>query len=141
MKWLVKKVKKWLKSAKKFFSGKKDKKGSKKVAETSGEDKARIDGEGMEDENFEYTTDVSKVKGWWKEDEEFKFENGEKHELYFEIKDGKIIKHTDDFDFYKWAKQAFGITGVLVGWTVFFKNKVRVKALEGLKKYIQKNPD
>jgi ketosteroid isomerase-like protein len=27
----------------------------------------------------------------------------------FEIMDGKITRHTDSFDFYKWARQAFGL--------------------------------
>ena len=34
----------------------------------------------------------------------------------FEFKDGKIIKHTDSFDFSKWADQAFpGFLGKLIG--------------------------
>ncbi|MGB0864421.1 MAG: nuclear transport factor 2 family protein [Saprospiraceae bacterium] len=74
----------------------------------------------------------------------YTFSTGNKVENHiqanFEIKDGKIIKHTDSFDFYEWAKQAFGITGRLIGWTGFFRSKVQTKALEGLEKYIQKNP-
>ncbi|WAC41534.1 nuclear transport factor 2 family protein [Pedobacter sp. SL55] len=46
----------------------------------------------------------------------------------FEIEDGKIVKHTDSFDFYKWAKQAFGAGGFLLGWTNSFKEKVRQTA-------------
>jgi len=42
----------------------------------------------------------------------------------FEFKDGKIIKHTDYFDLHKWAKQALGIKGCLLGGTSFFKNKL-----------------
>jgi ketosteroid isomerase-like protein len=53
----------------------------------------------------------------------------------FEFKDGKISKHTDHFDFYKWAKQAFGLTGLLIGWTSFMKNKIRKKALNRLSKF------
>lgn len=45
-------------------------------------------------------------------------------QAHFEFKDGKIIKHTDVFDVYKWSKQAFGLTGFLIGWTRFFKNKL-----------------
>jgi ketosteroid isomerase-like protein len=59
----------------------------------------------------------------------------------FEIKDGKIVRHTDDFDFYKWAKQAFGMAGTLIGWTGFFNKKVKTTALKGLESYIQKNPN
>ncbi len=43
----------------------------------------------------------------------------------FVLKDNKIIQHTDDFDFYTWAKQALGIKGFLFGWTKWFQNKVK----------------
>lgn len=56
----------------------------------------------------------------------------------FEIADGKIVKHTDRFSFYAWAKQAFGITGWLLGGTSFFKKKVQAKAKEGLNAFMQK---
>lgn len=49
-----------------------------------------------------------------------------------EIDQGKIINHKDNFDFYKWSQMAFGITGVLIGWTSFFKNKVRTEAYNKL---------
>ncbi|MCK5702831.1 MAG: nuclear transport factor 2 family protein, partial [Cyclobacteriaceae bacterium] len=42
----------------------------------------------------------------------------------FEFKDGKIIKHIDNFDLYKWSKQALGIQGLILGWTGFFKKKL-----------------
>lgn len=56
----------------------------------------------------------------------------------FELQDGKIVKHTDSFDFYKWAKQAFGAGGFLLGWTNFFKEKVRQTAKKKLDEYLQK---
>ncbi len=56
----------------------------------------------------------------------------------FEIEDGKIVKHTDTFDFYKWAKQAFGAGGFLLGWTNSFKEKVRHTAKKKLDEYLQK---
>ena len=52
------------------------------------------------------------------------------------IKDGKIIRHIDHFDFYRWARQAFGIIGLLLGWTPFLKARVRKEALKNLKQYI-----
>ena len=42
----------------------------------------------------------------------------------FEFKDGKIIKHVDNFNLYKWSKQALGIQGLMLGWTGFFKKKL-----------------
>lgn len=56
----------------------------------------------------------------------------------FEFKDGLIIKHTDSFDFWNWAKQALGTTGVLLGWSSFLRKKVQHQALESLRKYQQK---
>lgn len=62
-----------------------------------------------------------------------------KIKAYFEFKDGLIIKHTDNFDFYEWSKQALGKTGLLLGWTSFLRKKVQKQALESLRKYQQKN--
>jgi len=53
----------------------------------------------------------------------------------FEFKDGKIVKHTDYFNFWKWATQAFGLKGLLLGWTPLMKNKVREQALARLGKF------
>lgn len=43
----------------------------------------------------------------------------------FEFKDGKIIKHTDHFNLHKWAKQALGLKGFILGGTGYFKTKLR----------------
>jgi ketosteroid isomerase-like protein len=56
----------------------------------------------------------------------------------FTFKDGKIYKHKDHFDLYKWAQQAFGFTGFLMGWTNFFKQKLQKKTKENLNFFIQK---
>ncbi|MFV8343017.1 nuclear transport factor 2 family protein [Flavobacterium sp. XS2P39] len=55
----------------------------------------------------------------------------------FQFKDGLIIKHTDDFDIWRWSKQALGITGYLFGWTGYFQKKIQQKALLSLKEYKQ----
>lgn len=57
----------------------------------------------------------------------------------FVMKNGKIIEHTDRFDFYKWARQAFGLTGLFLGWTTFFKKKVQKTAMESLKKFMEQD--
>ena len=59
----------------------------------------------------------------------------------FEFKDGKIIRHTDAFDFWRWSRQALGPTGLLLGWTPFLKNKVREQARKGLERFIKKGAD
>lgn len=53
----------------------------------------------------------------------------------FHFKEGLIIKHTDDFDIWKWSKQAFGWTGVLFGWTGFMQKKIHEKAIASLNSY------
>ena len=56
----------------------------------------------------------------------------------FEFKDGKIIKHRDYFNLYRWSRQAFGATGTFIGFTPFFQNKVRDTAKQSLKSYLLK---
>lgn len=56
----------------------------------------------------------------------------------FVIEDGKITKHTDDFNFYKWAKQSLGTTGLLLGWTSTVKNKVMETAKNNLDNFLKK---
>lgn len=55
----------------------------------------------------------------------------------FEFENGKIVKHTDYFNFYTWAKQALGTTGVLLGWTGFLKTKIQTTAKDNLDKFMQ----
>ncbi len=50
----------------------------------------------------------------------------------FEFKDGKIARHDDVFDFWRWSRQALGVPGLLLGWSPFLQNAVRKKALAGL---------
>ncbi len=57
----------------------------------------------------------------------------------FQFQDSLIIKHTDTFDVWKWSKQAFGITGYLLGWTGFFQKKIQQQALLSLQKYQSKS--
>jgi ketosteroid isomerase-like protein len=56
----------------------------------------------------------------------------------FEFKDGKISKHVDRFNLYRWSRQAFGVTGTLMGFTPFFQNKVRKTAQQSLAGYLLK---
>jgi ketosteroid isomerase-like protein len=54
----------------------------------------------------------------------------------FEFRDGKIVRHTDHFDFWRWARQALGAPGVVLGWTPFLKKSVRAQARKGLDEFI-----
>lgn len=53
----------------------------------------------------------------------------------FEFENGKIVKHTDSFSFYSWAKQALGLPGLLLGWTNYLQQKVAVNAMKNLQKF------
>lgn len=53
----------------------------------------------------------------------------------FELKDGLIIKHTDEFNLRKWAGQALGLTGRILGGTNFFKKKLHTQTSSMLRKY------
>jgi ketosteroid isomerase-like protein len=57
---------------------------------------------------------------------------------HFTFSNGKIIRHKDQFDFYSWARQAFGVTGILLGWTPFLKSRVRQEGLKNLRHYMQR---
>jgi hypothetical protein len=55
----------------------------------------------------------------------------------FQFQDNLIIKQTDDFDVWKWASQALGISGYLLGWTGYLQKKIQQKAADSLKSYSQ----
>jgi ketosteroid isomerase-like protein len=56
----------------------------------------------------------------------------------FEFADGRIVKHTDRFDLHRWAGQALGPAGKLLGWTPMVQNKIRSMAAKGLDDYLAK---
>ena len=56
----------------------------------------------------------------------------------FEFKDGKIIKHTDDFNLRRWAKQAMGFKGYMIGGTGYFKSKLHYQTSSLLTKFENK---
>lgn len=53
-------------------------------------------------------------------------------EATFTFRDGLIATHRDQFDLYRWTRQALGTTGVLLGWTPALQNAVRRKAAAAL---------
>lgn len=52
---------------------------------------------------------------------------------HFRFKEGKILSHQDQFDLWKWSRQALGPVGLFLGWTPFFQNKIRREARSSLK--------
>lgn len=53
----------------------------------------------------------------------------------FELVDGKIIRHADTFDLWRWAGMALGLKGTLLGWSPPFKTTVHKMAVKGLDDY------
>jgi len=94
--------------------------------------------------NFEVTfTDVQvddrTGKAHWEAKYDFSATGRRVHnkiDAEFEFQDGKIIKHTDRFDFWKWSSQALGPVGVFLGWTPLLRRKVQQQAGERLAKFI-----
>lgn len=50
--------------------------------------------------------------------------------------DGRIAEHDDEFGFHRWAAQALGTSGKLLGWTPIIRNAVRKRARGSLDKFM-----
>ena len=50
--------------------------------------------------------------------------------------DGLITRHRDQFDFWRWSRQALGTPGLLLGWTPMLRNKVRGTAAANLARFL-----
>ena len=54
----------------------------------------------------------------------------------FRFADGLIAEHRDEFDFHRWARQALGTSGLLLGWTPLLRSAVRRRARAGLDEFL-----
>jgi ketosteroid isomerase-like protein len=54
----------------------------------------------------------------------------------FRFADGLIAEHIDEFDFYRWARQALGAQGLLLGWTPLLRSAVRRRARASLRQFL-----
>ena len=59
----------------------------------------------------------------------------------FTFQDGKIIRHQDNFDLWKWTRMALGASGIFMGWSGVVQEKVRETAVSGLNKFIAAHPE
>jgi len=59
-----------------------------------------------------------------------------KIKAHMRLQDGMIIEHTDQFDIWKWSRQALGLPGILLGWSGYLKNKIRHNARKSLEKFM-----
>ena len=53
----------------------------------------------------------------------------------FEFRDGRIVRHVDSFDFWRWSRQALGLPGVLLGWSALLRAKVARTAARSLERH------
>lgn len=53
-------------------------------------------------------------------------------EARFVFRDGLIAEHHDNFDLWRWSRQALGLKGALLGWTPFVQRAIRAQARKGL---------
>jgi ketosteroid isomerase-like protein len=53
----------------------------------------------------------------------------------FVFRDGKILRHQDDFDLYAWTRMALGPIGIALGWTPVVKGQVRKQAASQLRRF------
>lgn len=51
------------------------------------------------------------------------------------IENGKIIKHTDSFNLWRWTRQALGWKGFLLGWTPAVQSRIRKQSTALLDSY------
>jgi ketosteroid isomerase-like protein len=57
----------------------------------------------------------------------------------FTFRDGLIAQHRDSFDLYRWARQALGFKGVLLGWAPPIQNAIRRQAGAALDRFIERS--
>ncbi|MCZ2298777.1 MAG: nuclear transport factor 2 family protein [Chitinophagales bacterium] len=62
-----------------------------------------------------------------------------KCKAYMRMKDGVIIEHSDAFNYYRWCRQAFGLKGIILGWTRFMHKKITSNARKQLFNFIKQH--
>jgi hypothetical protein len=53
---------------------------------------------------------------------------------------GLITRQRDRFDFWRWARQALGAPGLLLGWSPMLRAKVRAQAAKNLDRFLVARP-
>jgi ketosteroid isomerase-like protein len=85
-------------------------------------------------------TDENKGRAHWEAFYEFSQTGRPVHnkiDAQFEFKDGKIIKHVDHFNLWRWSQQALGLSGWLLGYTAFFQKKLQQQTTKALQEYMK----
>jgi len=53
---------------------------------------------------------------------------------------GRIVRHVDTFDLWRWTRMALGAKGLLLGWSPLVRDAVRKQARRGLEAWIARHP-
>ena len=54
----------------------------------------------------------------------------------FRFGDGLIAAQVDEFDFWRWSRQALGPAGLLLGWSPLLRRKVQAQAAKALDRFM-----
>ena len=57
-------------------------------------------------------------------------------EARFEFRDGLIVRHDDSFPLWRWARQAMGAPGLVLGWSGFFERSLQRQARRQLEAFM-----
>ena len=86
------------------------------------------------------TADDTKGQAHWEADYLFSATGRLVHNVIdasFTFAGGKIVRHEDAFDLWRWAGMALGTPGKLLGWSPFLKGKIRAQARSGLTEFMK----
>lgn len=101
-----------------------------------------ISGKDLKVEYDNISADENKGNAHWEADYTFSRTGNKVYNVIdakFEFKDELIIKHTDVFNLRKWAGQAIGFKGKVLGGTSFFKKKLQGQTNKLLDRFIEEN--
>lgn len=85
--------------------------------------------------------DDARVRAHWEATYTFSATGRKVHNVVdatFDLANGRVVRHVDDFDFWRWSRMALGAPGLLLGWSPVVRNKVRSQARAGLDAFMAK---
>ena len=101
-----------------------------------------ISGKDLKVEFSDVSAEENNGSAHWEADYTFSRTGKKVHNIIdatFVFKDGLIITHTDDFNLKKWAGQALGFKGKILGGTAFFKKKLQAQTNSMLDRFIKES--
>jgi ketosteroid isomerase-like protein len=96
-------------------------------------------GKDLEVAHSNVVTDGERGSAHWDADYTFSATGRKVHnsvDARFRFEDGLIAEHEDSFDLYRWARQALGPVGLLLGWTPAVQKKIHSGARESLDEFM-----